>query len=194
MNIRRTALLLIDMQNDFLHANGAFGRAGFDIQNRRAIIEHLLKVIHLLREQGGCVIATNFIMVADKDNKPIISKKLKRKRPFLTRGDFQQGRWGYQLIDELSPADYILPKIADSAFYMTHLEWLLQKLDIENIIFSGIWSRPDLNPTIRDAQQRGFNIITLSDACGTFDEGPIQLEGLNPKTCASFIDLLKSNQ
>lgn len=194
MNVQRTALLLIDMQNDFLHADGAFGRAGLDIRNKRAIIEQLLKVTDLLKEQGGYIISTNLMLVADKDSKPIISEKLKQERPFLARGDFQQGRWGYQLIDEFSPADYVVPKIADSAFYMTHLEWLLQKLDIENIIFTGIWSRSDINPTIRDAQQRGFNILTLKDACGTFDESPIQFEGLNPKTCVELAEMLKSNQ
>ncbi len=191
MDIKRTALLLMDMQNDFLHANGAYGRADIRIDNKRSMIEQLLKVTDLLREKGGLIISTNFTLIANKESKPIISEKLKTERPFLTRGDFQQGRWGHQLIDELAPADYIINKIADSAFYMTYLEWLLQKLNIEHIYFAGMWSNGDHNPTIRDAQVRGFKVVTLRDACATFTNEPCNLDELETQTCVEFQQILK---
>ena len=192
MNIKRTALLLMDMQNDFLHADGAFGRVDQRIDNKRTVIEQLLKVVDAIKAKGGFIISTNFTLISDKDSIPIISEKIKAESPFLTRGDFQQGRWGHQLIDEFSPADYVVNKIADSAFYMTHLEWLLGKLNIENLIFAGLWSNPNLNPTIRDAQHRGFNIISLQDGSTSFSKGELNMDGIETEICANFANYINS--
>ena len=59
-----------------------------------------------------------------------ISKHLKKMRPFLGKGDFVSGEWGHTLVDELKPADIIIEKVAYSAFYMTRLEWILRKANI----------------------------------------------------------------
>ncbi len=168
MNISKTALILSEMQNDYLHSDGAYGRAHIRLPNNRAILEQLIKVTNAFRENGGKIIAVKFTLICDKDNKPLISEELKQDCPFLTRGDFQIGRWGHQLIEELAPADYTINKITDSGFHMTHLEWLLRRLGIETLLFGGLMTNEGLAATIRDAQNRDFKTILLRDGCGSF--------------------------
>lgn len=168
MNIRKTALILSEMQNDYLHADGAYGRANIRLPNNRAVIEHLIKVTNAFRENGGKVIAVNFTLICDKDNKPLISEELTQDCPFLTRGDFQVGRWGHQLIEELAPADYTVNKITESCFHMTYMDWLLRQLDIDTLIFGGLMTNEGLAASLRDAQNRSFKTILLRDGSGSF--------------------------
>ena len=168
MNISKTALILSEMQNDYLHADGAYGRAHIHLPNNRAVIEQLIKVTNTIRENGGKIIALNFTLICDKNNNPLISEELKQDCPFLTRGDFQIGRWGHQLIEELAPPDYIINKITESGFHMTHLEWLLRRLNIETVLFGGLMTNEGLSSTLRDAQGRDFQTVLLGDGCGSF--------------------------
>jgi ureidoacrylate peracid hydrolase len=168
MNMSKTALILSEMQNDYLHSDGAYGRAQIRLPNNRAVIEQLIKVTNACREAGAKIIALNFTFICDKNNNPLISEELKQDCPFLTRGDFQVGRRGHQLIEELAPADYIINKITDSGFHMTHLDWLLRKLGIETLIFGGLMTNEGLASTLRDAQNRDYRTIVLQDGCGSF--------------------------
>lgn len=168
MNINKTALILSEMQNDYLHADGAYGRAHIRLPNNRAVIEQLIKVTNAFRENGGKIITVNFSLICDKDNKPLISEELKQDCPFLTRGDFQIGRWGHQLIEELAPADYTINKITESCFHMTHMEWLLRELGINTLIFGGLMTNEGLAASIRDAQNRALKTILLQDGSGSF--------------------------
>jgi ureidoacrylate peracid hydrolase len=168
--MKHDVLLLLDMQNDFIHANGALGRAGLSLVNNRAVLENLIKVTDSFRDKGHLIVSGQFTLIANKDNKPIIEDRQKQDWPFLARGDFQMGRWGHQLIDELGPADYSVNRIFSSAFDMTHLEWLLRKFDVERIFFAGLNIHNSLIDTIAGAQQRGFDCQLLSNGWNTFDD------------------------
>lgn len=168
MNISRTALIISEMQNDYLHADGAYGRADIHLPYSRAIIEQLIKVTNAMREGGGKIISLNFTFICDHHNKPVISDELQQDYPFLTRGDFQAGRWGHQLIEELAPADYVINKVTPSGFYLTHLEWLLQQLKIETLIFGGLMTNEGISLTVREAQCRNYRTVLLEDGCSSF--------------------------
>ena len=85
-----------------------------------------------MRAAGGLVIATQFTLVPGRHGgEPLISPHLKAMRPFLRKGDFLPGGWGHATVDALQPVDVVIEKIAYSAFYMTRLEWVLRKLDID---------------------------------------------------------------
>src|SRR5215470_5029116 len=120
--MKNTALLLVDLQNDFLHADGAYGRAGQGSPAIAALPAKLKPLADLVRGRGGVVIATLFTLVPGRGGEPIISAHLKALRPFLGKGDFAPGWWGQNLVDELVPADFTVEKLAYSAFYMTRLE------------------------------------------------------------------------
>lgn len=171
MNPSTSALLLVDMQNDFLHPVGAYGRAKLAMANSRARIEQMIKVANCFKEAGSRIIGANFTLIADKDNVPIIPEEFKAKHPFLHRGDFQVGRWGHQLIDELGPADFVINKIGHSAFQATHLEWLLEQLDIRTLIIGGILAKGGgLLSTLMEAKSKDYEVLLLMDGCMALSE------------------------
>jgi ureidoacrylate peracid hydrolase len=163
-----TALVLIDMQNDFLHPDGAYGRAGQACAAIAALPARLKPVADAVRRTGGWIVSTHFTLVPGKDGKPFISPHLKKLRPFLGTGDFAPGSTGQELIDELQPADLAVEKVAFSAFYQSRLEWILARAGIETLIFGGILTNGGVASTLRDAQVRDFHTIVLSDGCAAF--------------------------
>src|SRR4051812_29580160 len=100
-----TALVLVDLQNDFLHPDGAYGRAGQGAAAIAALPARLAPLADAFRNGGGWVVSTHFTLVPGKGGAPFISPHLKRLRPFLRPGDFAPGSWGQALVDALAPAD-----------------------------------------------------------------------------------------
>ena len=170
-----TALILIDMQNDFLNEQGAYSRAGVTSENLAKLPEQLVPVVNKYRDKGFYIISTHFTLVPGKDGEPLISEHLKKLRPFLTKGDFVSGGFGHGLIDELGPSDVVIEKIAYSAFYMTRLEWVLEYLKIKDLVFGGIVTNGGVSSTVRDAHVRGYNCTVLSDGCAAFDNNVHQV-------------------
>jgi ureidoacrylate peracid hydrolase len=164
----RTALLTVDLQNDFLEPKGAYGRAGQAAAAIAALPLKLKPLVDLLREKGGFFISTQFTLVPAKGGEPMISPHLKQLRPFLAKGDFLPGAWGHQLVDLLQPADITIEKIAYSAFYMTRLEWVLRKCGIEKLFVAGIVTNGGVASTVRDAHIRDFETTVLEDGCAAF--------------------------
>jgi nicotinamidase-related amidase len=167
--IARTALLTVDLQNDFLDPKGAYGRAGQTAAGIAALPPRVKPLADLLRAKGGFFISTQFTLVPAKGGEPLISPHLKQLRPFLAKGDFQPGAWGHQLVDLLQPADITIEKIAYSAFYMTRLEWVLRKCGIEKLYVAGIVTNGGVATTVRDAHIRDFETVVLEDGCAAFN-------------------------
>ena len=108
---RRTALLTIDLQNDFLHPEGAYGRAGQTSDLISALPERVKPLADALRAKGGVYVSAQFTLVPGPDGEPLIAQHLKELRPFLGKGDFAPGGFGHSLVDELAPADFIIEKV-----------------------------------------------------------------------------------
>jgi len=168
--IASSALMLLDLQNDFLHSNGAYGRAGQTSPEIAALPEKLKPLAELFREKGALVGATLFTLVPGKGGEPMISPHLRKVRPFLTKGDFAPGGWGQALVDELQPVDFSIEKIAYSAFYMTRLEWVLRMQGVKKLYFAGIVTNGGVASTVRDAHVRDFESIVLEDGCAAFSQ------------------------
>jgi len=162
----KPALLLCDLQNDFLHPDGAYGRAGLGNAEIAALPARLLPVAARMR---GHVIATQFTLVPGPGGAPLISPHLQKLRPFLGIGDFAPGCWGQQTVDALQPVDFTVEKIAYSAFYMSRLEWLLRRLQIDHLLVCGIVTNGGVSSTVRDALVRDFTVTVLEDGCAAFD-------------------------
>lgn len=166
----RTALLIVDLQNDFLHPQGAYGRAGQTSPAIAALPDRLAPLAAALRAAGGWVVSTQFTLVPGKGGEPFVSPHLRALRPFLGRGDFAPGSWGHALVDPLQPADLTVEKVAYSAFYMTRMEWVLRKAGIETLMVCGIVTNGGVASTVRDAHVRDFDTIVLRDGCAAFTE------------------------
>ena len=160
--MKNAALMLLDLQNDFLDPKGAYGRAGQSSADIAALPARLKPLAELLRSRGDITVATLFTLVPGRAGEPIISPHLKTMRPFLGKGDFSPGSWGHQLVDALAPADFTVEKIAYSAFYMTRLEWVLRKAGIDKLYVSGIVTNGGVASTVRDAHVREFDVAGQS--------------------------------
>nr|WP_284701459.1 cysteine hydrolase [Rhodoplanes tepidamans] len=161
-------MLIVDLQNDFLHPDGAYGRAGQGVPEIAALPARIRPLAAALRAAGGLVVSTQFTLVPGRAGEPLISPHLRQLRPFLAKGDFLPGAWGHRLVDELQPADFSVEKIAYSAFYMTRLEWVLRKVGIERLIVCGIVTNGGVASTVRDAHVRDFELAVLEDGCAAF--------------------------
>lgn len=196
MDMSRTALVLADFQNDFLHPEGAYGRAGEKAELVAAAPHHVVPVANAMRDLGGWVVSTHFTLMPDREGEPFISAHLKSVRPFLGRGDFMAGGWGHDLLEELKPAHIKIEKVAFSAFYQSRMEWTLRKAGIENLIFTGIVTNGGVASTLRDAHVRDFDTILLSDGCGAFTQQihDTAIDALRPvshvMSCAEFLAAL----
>ena len=168
--INTTALVLIDMQNDFIHPSGAYARGGATSEYIASLPALLKPVANTIRKTGGWIVSTHFTLVSGKNREPFISEHLQELRPFLSKGDFLSGSFGHDLIDELSPSDLFVEKVAYSAFYMSRLDWLLKQAGITNLIFGGIVTNGGVASTVRDAHVHGYQNIVLSDGCAAFDQ------------------------
>ena len=165
---KKTALVLVDLQNDFLHPEGAYGRAGQTSDAIAALPARLKPLADALRARGGWIVSTHFTLVPGKGGEPFIAEHLRRLRPFLAKGDFAPGGWGHALVDELQPADISVEKVAYSAFYQSRMEFALNRAGIDTLIFAGIVTQGGVASTLRDAHVRDLHTILLSDGCATF--------------------------
>ena len=163
-----TAVLIVDLQNDFLHPDGAYGRSGTSSPDIAALPGRIRPLLDTVRQAGGWVVSTQFSLIPGRDGAPFISPHLKKLRPFLTTGDFVPGGWGHALVDELQPADLTVEKVAYSAFYQTRMEFVLNRAGIKTLMVCGIVTNGGVASTVRDAHVRDFNTITLDDGCAAF--------------------------
>ena len=182
MSNATTALILGDLQNDFLHPDGAYGRAGQSDPAIAALPARLTPLVRLARERGILIVATLFTLVPGRGGEPIISPHLKSLRPFLKKGDFAPGSWGQGVIEPLAPADVTIEKIAYSAFHASRLEWVLRKCNIEQLYFTGIVTNGGVASTVRDAHVREFHCTVIQDGCAAFGDRvhDAAIEGLRP--------------
>jgi ureidoacrylate peracid hydrolase len=168
VSLASTALLICDLQNDFIHPDGAYARGGQSAPEIAALPARIRPLADALRARGGLVLATQFTLVPGRAGEPLIAPHLKELRPFLRKGDFAPGSWGNATVDELQPVDAAVEKVAYSAFYMTRLEWLVRKLGITRLLACGIVTNGGVASTVRDAHVREIDTIVLEDGCAAF--------------------------
>ncbi len=191
----RLALVLVDMQNDFLSPGGAYARGGMAGVGMEGLAERLRPVADAVRDAGGWVVSTHFTLVPGRGGAPLISPHLKAVRPFLGAGDFVPGTWGHALVDPLW-SDIQVEKVAHSAFYMSRLELVLRRAGIETLIFSGIVTNGGVAQTMSDAHVRDFRLFLLRDGCAAFTaavhEAAVTMLGASATVtdCASVVAAL----
>jgi nicotinamidase-related amidase len=192
MNPATTALMLVDLQNDFLHAKGAYARANCSAAALAALPARVAEVANAVRGWGGWTVATLFTLVPGRNGEPFIAPHLKALRPFLAKGDFAPGGWGQDVIDELKPVDFKVEKVAYSAFHQSRLEFVLRKAGVTTLIFTGIVTNGGVASTLRHAHVLEFETLLLSDGCAAFrpevhETTVAALSAISPvATCADF--------
>jgi ureidoacrylate peracid hydrolase len=161
---RRTALVVIDMQNDFLHEDGWYARSGIDVSHMQAAIEPTRMLVAEARARGVPVVWTRHGFRDARD-----AGVFMRLRPFLAEGGLRQGSWGYEILEGLGATadDWYVEKSRLSAFYNTNLELVLRSLEAETVLVAGVLTNQCVAATSKDANFRDFKPIVVRDCTGT---------------------------
>ena len=176
-NRAQVALLVIDMQRDFCSEGGYAQTAGLDISPLRAIVPAVKAVLTAARKAGIAIIFTREGHLPDLSD--CTGAKLQRSKQggaeigsagplgrLLIRGEY-----GQDIISELTPQanEFAIDKPGYSAFPHTELQEILSRRNISQLIFTGVTTEVCVHSTLRDAVDRGYLCITVSDACASPD-------------------------
>ncbi len=171
----RTALLVIDMQRDFLLPEGYAAQAGLDIAALVAIIRPIEKLVAVGRKAGLFIVHTREGHMPDLSDCP--PYKLERSRragaEIGSKGPLGRllvrGEVGHDFVETLRPlkSEIVIDKPGYSAFAHTGLQQILAKRGIETLILTGVTTEVCVSSTLRAAIDLGYRCITVSDACAS---------------------------
>ncbi|ADU35044.1 cysteine hydrolase family protein [Variovorax paradoxus] len=185
----KTALVIIDLQNDFLDANGAYARGGDTNPLALLLPARVAEVARVLKAAGGFVVASQFTLWPDAAGEPMVSPHLKALRPYLKKGDFAPGSWGQANVDALTGlVDVTVSKVAYSAFFNTQLDWVLRRAGIDTVAVCGIVTNGGVASTVRDAHMRDYRTLVLADGCAAFGEERHQTSLADMRNVAEVTD------
>ena len=175
VDLARTALLMIDMQRDFLEPGG-FGEAlGNDVSQLRRAIAPCARLLEAARGAGVLVLHTREGHRPDLSDAP--PAKIERGAPGKRIGDpgpmgriLVRGEPGHAIVAALAPAqgEPVIDKPGKGAFYATGLEALLAKRGIEFLVVCGVTTEVCVHTTLREANDRGYRCIVPGDACASY--------------------------
>ena len=188
IDLRRTALVVIDMQNDFCHSQGWLASIGVDVAPARAPIAPLQALLPALRERRVPVLWLNWGNRPDKlnlspsalhvyngDGRSLgLGDKLPGTPSDIREGDahnrvLQVDSWGAAVVEELVKAhtDISIDKFRMSGFYDTPLDSVLRNLDIKTVLFAGVNADQCVLATLMDANFLGYDCVLLEDCTAT---------------------------
>lgn len=169
LDLRQTAVLVIDMQNDFGSQGGMFDRAGKDIALIQAVVGPIKRVLSVARSAGLPVIYIKMEFRPDLSN--LGGWSLCPVGELITAPDGSEGRiliegtWNTAIVEELTPqdGDIVVSKQRFSGFYGTELDTILKTLGVTTLIFTGCTTSICVESTLRDAAFRDYRCILLAD-------------------------------
>jgi nicotinamidase-related amidase len=175
LNPRSAALLIIDMQRDFLEPGGFGEMLGNDVSRLRSTIEPNQRLLAAWREAGGLVLHTREGHHPDLTDLPPAKKM--RGRSATRIGDpgpmgriLVRGEAGHDIIPELYPAagEAVIDKPGKGAFFATDLHAILQDRGITQLVVTGVTTEVCVNTTVREANDRGYDCLVVTDCCGSY--------------------------
>jgi nicotinamidase-related amidase len=175
IDIQRTAVVMIDMQRDFL-MSGGFGEAlGNDVSHLKAAVAPCASLLEVARAKGMTIIHTREGHRPDLSDAP--KAKVERGAPSMRIGAagpmgriLIRGEPGHDIISELYPkeSEVVVDKPGKGAFYSTDLHLILENKQIENLIVCGVTTEVCVHTTVREANDRGYRCIVPGDCCASY--------------------------
>ncbi len=170
-----TALVIIDMQRDFMEPGGFGESLGNDVSQLARAVKPIGAVLDAARAMGMLVVHTREGHLPDLSDAP--PAKVERGTPHLRIGDpgpmgriLIRGEAGHDIIPALYPLDneVVIDKPGKGAFYATELTEVLEKYGIENLLVCGVTTEVCVNTTVREANDRGYRCVVVSDGCASY--------------------------
>jgi nicotinamidase-related amidase len=174
-SLSQLALVIIDMQRDFLEPGGFGEMLGNDVTQLGSIVPTLEELLDFCRQKGLTIIHTLEGHQPDLSDCP--PSKRKRGKGSLTIGDegpmgriLIRGEPGNTIIPELAPlaGEIVIPKPGKGAFYATELQAILQKRGITHLLFSGVTTEVCVQTTMREANDRGYECLLVEDCTASY--------------------------
>jgi nicotinamidase-related amidase len=175
VNLDRSALIIIDMQRDFLEPGGFGAALGNDVSRLKAAVAPCRAVLAAARSASMVIIHTREGHLPDLSDAPPL--KIARGDPKLRIGApgpmgriLIRGEPGHDIIPELYPVpgELVIDKPGKGAFYRTELEIALKRRNIETLFVCGVTTEVCVNTTVREGNDRGFRCIVLGDCCASY--------------------------
>jgi|SRR5580700_9464238 nicotinamidase-related amidase len=175
IDVDRTALVIIDMQRDFLEPGGFGETLGNDVSLLGAAVGPCKAVLEMARRKGMLVIHTREGHRPDMSDAP--KAKVERGDPRMRIGAkgpmgriLIRGEAGHDIVPSLYPkaGETVIDKPGKGAFYATDLDPVLHNRGIENLIVCGVTTEVCVNTTVREANDRGYRCIVPGDCCGSY--------------------------
>ena len=175
VELGRAALIIIDMQRDFLEPGGFGAALGNDVSLLKAAVEPCRAVLAAARKAGLLVIHTREGHRPDLSDAP--PHKVQRGDPAMRIGApgpmgriLVRGEPGHDIIPELYPAagEPVIDKPGKGAFYQTDLELMLKNRGIDTLMVCGVTTEVCVNTTVREANDRGYRCVVLADCCASY--------------------------
>jgi nicotinamidase-related amidase len=199
-DLQRTALIVIDMQNDFCTKGGWVDHLGADYTPDRAPIEPLRRLVPKLRQAGSHIFWVNWGNRPDLANMPPNQIHLyKPKGTGIGLGEplpgsgahvLEKDSWAAALVDELvpEPADYHVDKYRISGFWDTPLDSMLKNLGIRTLLFAGVNTDQCVFCSLTDANFLGYGCVLVTDCCATTSPSYCTEATIwNVKKCFGFV-------
>jgi ureidoacrylate peracid hydrolase len=166
----KSALVVVDMQNDYCHDAGTYPRNGFKCFDIEHVVDSTVSAVMRCKEQQIPVIYIRMAWNSDAHGYPIDAGLIvDESRPFLRHEGLRRGTWGAEMLAQMPQPDYVIEKTRYSGFHNTALEALLRGLTVEKIFLAGVITNVCVEATARDAFHRDFRIVVLSDCVSGFN-------------------------
>jgi nicotinamidase-related amidase len=174
-DIAHTALVIIDMQRDFVEPGGFGETLGNDVTLLQAIVPACARVLAAWRQAGGLVVHTREAHRPDLSDCP--PAKRNRGNPTLRIGDegpmgriLVAGEPGNQIVAELAPiaGEVVIDKPGKGAFYATPLQNLLHQAGVSHLVFMGVTTEVCVQTSMREANDRGYDCLLLEDCTESY--------------------------
>jgi carbamate kinase len=176
----KKALVIIDMQRDFLDPAGYIGSMGYSTEGTRKTIEPIGRLLKEAREQGYHVIHTREGHQSDLSDCPGVKHWRSLNLSTVGIGDrgplgrlLIRGEEGWNIIPELAPLEneVVIDKPGKGAFFATSLDFMLRISGIKNLILTGVTTDVCVHTTMREANDRGYECLLVTDATAALDPG-----------------------
>ncbi len=175
LDLSATALLIIDMQRDFMEPGGFGETLGNDVSQLARAVTPIANVLAAARKMGMLVVHTREGHKPDLSDAP--PAKVERGAPSLRIGDpgpmgriLIRGEAGHDIIPALYPVagEVVIDKPGKGAFYATELGEVLKQHGIANLLVCGVTTEVCVNTTVREANDRGYRCVVISDGCASY--------------------------